>query len=184
MTVANTANGLCLPFVPIHKAPEGGMSVISQSGGVALMLFNFLVDENIGMAKFASIGNKLDLDEVDFLEYFISDPDTEVICLYLESINRGSKFIEAAMQSPKPIVVLKSNTTSAGNKAAMSHTAALSNDDSIIDTAFERAGVIRIHNYHDFFAVVKAFQLPPTKGRKVMVMSPAGDFPSSPRTSA
>ena len=176
VTVANTANGLCLPFVPIHKPPEGGMSVISQSGGVALMLFNFLVDENIGMAKFASIGNKLDLDEVDFLEYFISDPDTEVICLYLESINRGRKFIEAAMQSPKPIVVLKSNTTSAGNKAAMSHTAALSNDDSIIDTAFERAGVLRIHNYHDFFAVVKAFQLPPMKGRKVMVMSPAGGF--------
>lgn len=176
VTVANTANGLCLPFVPLHKAPAGGMSVVSQSGGVALMLFNFLVDENIGMAKFASIGNKLDLDEVDFLEYFIEDPDTKIICLYLESINRGSKFMEVASMSKKPVVVLKSNTTSAGKKAAMSHTAALSNDDVIIDTAFERAGVIRIGNYHDFLAVVKAFQLPPMKGRRVMVMSPAGGF--------
>ncbi len=176
VTVANTANGLCLPFVPLHKAPEGGMSVVSQSGGVALMLFNFLVDENIGMAKFASIGNKLDLDEVDFLEYFISDPDTKIICLYLESINRGRRFLEVAASSHKPIVVLKSNTTSAGKKAAMSHTAALSNDDAIIDTAFGRAGVIRIANYHDFLAVVKAFQLPPMKGRRVMVMSPAGGF--------
>jgi acetyltransferase len=176
VTVANTANGLCLPFVPLHKAPEGGMSVIAQSGGVALMMFNFLVDENIGMAKFASIGNKLDLDEVDFLEYFISDPDTKIICLYLESIERGQRFIEVAMQSPKPIVVLKSNTTNAGRKAAMSHTAALSNDDAILDTAFERAGVIRIHDYHDFFATVKAFELPPMKGRRVMVMSPAGGF--------
>ncbi|HOS96341.1 MAG TPA: acetate--CoA ligase family protein [Deltaproteobacteria bacterium] len=176
VTVANTANGLCLPFVPLHKAPEGGMSVISQSGGVALMLFNFLVDENIGMAKFASIGNKLDLDEVDFLEYFISDPDTKIICLYLESINRGRRFLEVASRSQKPIVVLKSNTTNAGKKAAMSHTAALSNDDAIIDTAFDRAGVIRIGNYHDFLAVVKAFQLPPMRGRRVMVMSPAGGF--------
>ena len=176
VTVANTANGLCLPFVPLHKAPEGGMSVISQSGGVALMLFNFLVDENIGMAKFASIGNKLDLDEVDFLEYLISDPATKIICLYLESIDRGQRFIEIAMRSEKPIVVMKSNTTVAGKKAAMSHTAALSNDETIIDTAFKRAGVIRIHNYHDFIAVVKAFQLPPMKGKKVMVMSPAGGF--------
>ncbi len=176
VTVANTANGLCLPFVPLHKAPAGGMSVVSQSGGVALMLFNFLVDENIGMAKFASIGNKLDLDEVDFLEYFIDDPDTKIVCLYLESINRGKEFMEIASRSTKPIVVLKSNTTTAGKKAAMSHTAALSNDDTIIDTAFERSGVIRIGNYHDFLAVVKAFQLPPMRGRRVMVMSPAGGF--------
>jgi len=176
VTVANTANGLCLPFVPLHKAPLGGMSVVSQSGGVALMLFNFLVDENIGMAKFASIGNKLDLDEVDFLEYFIDDPDTTIVCLYLESINRGRRFMEIASRSTKPIVVLKSNTTSAGKKAAMSHTAALSNDDAIIDTAFERSGVIRIGNYHDFLAVVKAFKLPPMKGKRVMVMSPAGGF--------
>ncbi|HVN72655.1 MAG TPA: acetate--CoA ligase family protein [Desulfomonilia bacterium] len=176
VTVANTANGLCLPFVPLHMAPEGGMSVISQSGGVALMMFNFLMDENIGMAKFASIGNKLDLDEVDFLEYLIADPETKIICLYLESINRGQKFIEVAAKSTKPIVVLKSNTTDAGNKAAMSHTAALSNDETIIDTAFDRAGVIRIQNYHDFLSVVKAFQLPPLKGRRVMVMSPAGGF--------
>jgi len=176
VTVANTANGLCLPFVPLHKAPEGGMSVISQSGGVALMMFNFLVDENIGMAKFASIGNKLDLDETDFLQYLVSDPETGIICLYLESINRGQKFIEIAQQSTKPIVVLKSNTTSAGKKAAMSHTAALSNDETIIDAAFQRAGVIRVENYHDLFAVVKAFHLPPMKGRRVMVMSPAGGF--------
>ncbi len=176
VTVANTANGLCLPFVPLHKAPVGGMSVISQSGGVALMMFNFLVDENIGMSKFASIGNKLDLDETDFLDYLVSDPETDIICLYLESIDRGQKFVEIAQRSAKPIVVLKSNTMGAGKKAAMSHTAALSNDETIIDAAFERAGVIRVENYHDLFAVVKAFQLPSMKGRRVMVMSPAGGF--------
>ncbi len=176
VTVANTANGLCLPFVPLHKAPKGGMSIISQSGGVSLMMLNFLLDENVGMAKFASIGNKLDLDEVDFLEYFAADHETKIICLYLESMDRGHAFIEAAKKIDKPIVVYKSNTTSAGKKAAMSHTAAVSNDEDIIDSALERAGVIRIHNFLDFIAVAKAFQLPPMKGKRIMVMSPAGGF--------
>ncbi len=152
------------------------MSIISQSGGVSLMMLNFLLDENVGLAKFASIGNKLDLDEVDFLEYFGKDHETRIICLYLESMDRGREFIEAAQKIDKPIVVYKSNTTSAGKKAAMSHTAAVSSDEDIIDSAFEKAGVIRIHNFMDFIAVAKAFQLPPMKGKRIMVMSPAGGF--------
>ncbi len=176
VTVANTDNGLCLPFVALHKAPKGEMSIISQSGGVALTMLNYLFDEKIGLAKFASIGNKLDLDEVDFLEYYGNDPQTKIICLYLESIDRGKKFIETARKIDKPIVVYKANTTSAGKKAAMSHTAALSSDEDIINSAFEEAGVIRINNFLDFLEVAKAFQLPPMKGRRIMVMSPAGGF--------
>lgn len=176
VTVANTVNGLCLPFVPLYRPPIGGMSIVSQSGGVGLMMWNLLMEENLGMAKFASIGNKLDLDEVDFLEYLGSDKETRIICFYLESIKRGKEFIQAAEKIDKPIVVFKSNTTSAGKKAAMSHTAALSNDEDIIDAAFEKAGVIRIRNYSDFVSVAKAFQMPPMKGNRIMVMSPAGGF--------
>jgi len=176
VTVANTDNGLCLPFVALHKAPKGEMSIISQSGGVALSMLNYLADEKIGLAKFASIGNKLDLDEVDFLEYFGKDPQTKVICLYLESITRGRKLIETAKAIDKPVVVYKSNTTSAGKQAAMSHTAALSSDEAIIDSAFEEAGIIRITSFLEFIEITKAFQLPPMKGRRIMVMSPAGGF--------
>ncbi len=176
VTVANTDNGLCLPFVALHKAPKGEMSIISQSGGVALTMLNYLFDEKIGLAKFASIGNKLDLDEVDFLEFYGRDPQTRIICLYLESIDRGRKFIETAKKIDKPIIVYKANTTSVGNKAAMSHTAALSSDEAIIDSAFEEAGIIRISNFLDFIEVAKAFHLPPMKGRRIMVMSPAGGF--------
>ncbi len=176
LTVANAANGLCLPFVPLYRPPVGGMSIISQSGGVGVMMWNVIMDENIGIAKFASIGNKLDLDEVDFLKYYGEDPETKYICMYLESIQRGRDLIEAAENIDKPIVIYKSNTTSAGKQAAMSHTAAVSNDEEIIDSAFERAGIIRIHNYHDFFALAKAFKLPPMKGKRIMVMSPAGGF--------
>lgn len=176
ITIANTDNGLCLPFVALHKAPKGEMSIISQSGGVALTMLNYLYDEKIGLAKFASIGNKLDLDEVDFLEYYGNDPQTKVICLYLESITRGKKFIEIAKKIDKPIIVYKANTTAAGEKAAMSHTAALSSDEAIIDSALMEAGIVRINNFLDFMEVTKAFHLPAMKGRRIMVMSPAGGF--------
>lgn len=176
VTVANTANGLCLPFVPSFSPPKGGFSIISQSGGVGLMLWNLMTDDNVGMAKFASIGNKLDLDEVDFLEYFGRDPETRVIGMYLESIPRGDRLIEAASKINKPIIILKSNTTSAGQKAAMSHTAALANNEDIIDAAFERAGIIRISHFNDFISLAKAFELPPMRGNRMMVMSPAGGF--------
>jgi len=73
-------------------------------------------------------------------------------------------------------VVYKSNTTSAGGRAALSHTASLSSDEDIIDAAFEEAGIIRIHNYGDLVAVAKAFELPPMRGNRIMVMSPAGGF--------
>ncbi|OHD64044.1 MAG: hypothetical protein A2176_05475 [Spirochaetes bacterium RBG_13_51_14] len=174
VTVANTDNGLCLPFVPSYPPPKGGLSIISQSGGVGLMLWNFMMDENVGMAKFASIGNKLDMDEVDFLEYFGRDPQTKIIGMYLESISRGKELLSAAEKIDKPIVILKSNTTSAGRKAAMSHTAALSNDDEIIDAAFARAGIIRIAHLNEFISLAKAFDLPPMRGNRLMMMSPAG----------
>ncbi len=173
---ANTANGLCLPFIPINPPFRGGMSIITQSGGVGLMLWNLLTDENVGMAKFISIGNKLDLDETDFLEYLGEDPDTTIICMYLESMSSGSRLIQAARKIRKPIVVYKANTTAAGGRAALSHTASLSSDEDIIDEAFEEAGIIRIRNYGDLVAVAKAFELPPLRGNRIMVMSPAGGF--------
>lgn len=179
LATTNTANGLCLPFIPLYPPAKGGMSVITQSGGVGLTLWNVLADENVGMAKFVSIGNKLDLDEVDFLEYLGQDPETTIICLYLESIRNGSRLIDVAGKIRKPIVVYKANTTAAGGRAALSHTASLSSDEDIIDAAFEEAGIIRIRNYGDLLAVAKVFELPPMRGNRIMVMSPAGDLPSS-----
>ncbi len=176
LTVANTDNGLCLPFVPLYSPPKGGLSIITQSGGLGLMLWNLMKDENVGMAKFASIGNKLDLNELDFLDYFSRDPETKVIAMYLESITDGRRLIEIASKAGKPVIIFKSSTTAAGNKAAMSHTAAVSHDDAVIDAAFERAGVIRIHRFADFISMAKIFKLPPFKGDRLMIMSPAGGF--------
>ncbi len=174
LTLANTASGLCLPFVPSYPVRKGGLSLITQSGGLGLFLWNLLESEQVGMAKFASIGNKLDLDENDFLEYLGTDPETHVIGLYLESIGDGKRLIRIAQQIDKPIIIYKGNTTLAGGRAAMSHTAALSNNEDSIDTAFERAGIIRIDHFRDFISTAKAFALPPMRGKRIMAMSPAG----------
>ena len=174
LTVANTANGLCLPFLPLYPPPKGGLSIITQSGGIGLLMWNFFHDESIGLAKFASIGNKLDLDEVDFINYFATDPETKVIFLYVESINNGQALIEAAARCDKPIIMYKSNTTAAGGKAAVSHTAAISNNEDVINCGMERAGIIRINNFRDLIPLAKAFSLPPMKGKRILAMSPAG----------
>ena len=176
LAVANTDIGLCIPFVPIYMPPKGGLSIITQSGGLGIMLWNILAEEDVGMAKFASIGNKLDIDEVDILKYYGQDPHTKVICIYLESITRGRELCDAAAAIDKPVIILKSNTTATGQKTAVSHTAAISNNDDIVDAAFERAGIIRIDNFHEFVSVAKAFQLPPMRGNRIMLMSPAGGF--------
>lgn len=174
LALADTASGLCLPFVPSYPVRPGGFSLITQSGGLGLFLWNLLQDEQVGLAKFASIGNKLDVDEGDLLAYLGQDPATQVIGLYLESIGDGRRLIELAQSIDKPVIVYKANTTAAGNRAAMSHTAALSNDEAIIDTAFARAGIIRIDHLHDFITTAKAFTLPPMRGKRIMAMSPAG----------
>jgi acetate---CoA ligase (ADP-forming) len=176
LSVANTDIGLCLPFVPTYMPPKGGLSIITQSGGLGIMLWNLLAEEDVGMAKFASIGNKLDLDEVDILKYYGEDPQTKVICIYLESITRGRELCDAAAAIDKPVIILKANTTTSGQKTAVSHTAAVSNNDEIVDAAFERAGIIRIDRFSEFISVAKTFQLPPMRGNRIMLMSPAGGF--------
>ena len=174
LALVNTRHGLCLPFVPTFPVQPGGLSLITQSGGLGLFLFNLLESEQVGLAKFASIGNKLDLDENDFLEYLGADPETRVIGLYLESISDGRRLISLVQQIDKPVIIYKANTTAAGGRAAMSHTAALSNNDDILDAAFERAGIIRIDHFRDFITTAKAFALPPMRGKRIMAMSPAG----------
>jgi acetyltransferase len=174
LTLADTTSGLCLPFVPTFPVKRGTLSLITQSGGLGLFLWNLLDNEQVGLAKFASIGNKLDLDECDFLEHLGTDPNTRVIGLYLENIGNGRRLVELAERIDKPVILYKANTTPAGSRAAMSHTASLANDEAIIDAACARAGIIRIHHLHDFVTTAKGFDLPPMRGNRIMAMSPAG----------
>jgi acetyltransferase len=133
-----------LHFLWKDRFRKGRVSLVVQSGMLSAgFLASILSRTPFGLSKIASIGNKMDIDESDVLEYLIDDPETGVIALYLESIANGRRFYQACRSTDKPIIVLKSGRTEKGARAAMSHTASLAQDDRIVDGALRQAGVIR-----------------------------------------
>ena len=124
---------------------KGDIAFISQSGAMLVAILDWSVSAGIGFSKTISIGNKADISEIDLIEYLGDDPDTNVILCYLESIADGDRFLNVVSEVPKkkPIVILKSGSSSAGAKAASSHTGALAGSDLAYDLAFEQTGAIR-----------------------------------------
>ncbi|MBU1942675.1 MAG: CoA-binding protein [Actinobacteria bacterium] len=176
LTIINTENGLCLPFLTLKKREPGHISVVSQSGGVGLSLMMFLDNAAATFNKFISVGNKVSMDELDFLEYLGDDPGTRVICLFLESVVRGRRFGEVASRIDKPILIYKANTTEAGARTAASHTAALANDDAVVEGMFRQAGIIRVRSIRRLVDMARAFELPPIRGNRIAVVSQAGGY--------
>jgi len=175
LTVINAHTGLCLPFVPVPSdLPHGGASIIAQSGGIGLDFLARLKDDNTGFSKFISVGNKTDLDEVDFLEYLGRDPSTEVICMYLEDVARGRELLETARAVDKPILAYKANVEPLTSESAQSHTAALANNDDVLSGAFEQAGILRVDRLAHLAGYAKVFNLPPLRGNRVALVSPTG----------
>lgn len=173
--VTNLEKGLALPFWPLREDLKvGPVSVLAQSGGVGLSYLGFLAEENIGVNKFVSMGNKLNVDENDLLGYLIQDPGTEIILLYLEGFTDGRRFVEIASRSKKPILVHKSNRFEASASIAHSHTTALFADDSLVDNALEQAGCIRVNTMDEAMDLIKGLTMPPLKGNRLAVVSRSG----------
>jgi acetate---CoA ligase (ADP-forming) len=173
--VANLENGLALPFMPLRPdLTLGPVSILAQSGGVGLSYLNFLADESIGVNKFVSLGNKLNVDENDLLSYLIHDKGTNIILLYLEGFTDGRRFVEIASKSEKPILVYKSNRFQASARIAQSHTAALFSDDRVVNDALEQAGCIRINTLDDAMDYIKSQTMPPLRGDRLAVVSRSG----------
>ncbi|MGO9566205.1 MAG: acetate--CoA ligase family protein, partial [Desulfomonilaceae bacterium] len=173
--IMNSSNGLATPFTTMENVfPRGGVGIIAQSGGVALTFLNMFHGEQLGYSKFAAIGNKLNIDENDLLEYYVEDPDTNVICLYLESVHDGKRLVEIARRSPKPIVVHKANIAPLSQVIAQSHTEALADDDHVVDAAFRQAGMIRFRDMQNYLDFVKILQLPKMMGRNLAIVSRSG----------
>ena len=140
----------------------GRISMVVQSGMLtAGFLVDLMGDRAIGVAKACSIGNKSDVDECDILEYLLHDDETDAIALYLESIPRGRRFIELANQSSKPIVVLKGGKSSAGAKAAMSHTSSLAGNARLQDSVLTSAGVTIAHDFQQMMELTRALAMIP-----------------------
>ncbi len=177
MGVINTAKGLNTTFERDVMPPKGDISIISQSGGVGACLLDWACYYGIGVAKFAFMGDKIDVDDVDLLKYFAKDPDTKVICLYMEGIERGREFIETASEivQTKPILALKGGATKEAARRARSHTASIAGSDIIFDAAFKKAGIIRVGDMEGLLdAAVALSKQPPLRGDNIAIVSNVG----------
>jgi acetate---CoA ligase (ADP-forming) len=173
--VINIENGLCTPFTPLKPMVRlGDISIISQSGGVGMSVLNLMGNEGLGLNKFVSAGNMLNIQTEEFLEYLIEDPVTNYIYLHLEGIRNGRKLMEVARRSRKPILASKANIGQFGKSIASSHTASLSSNDRVVDAAFRQCGIIRINDGTTLGNDLKILQLPPMRGRNLAIISRSG----------
>lgn len=171
----NMENGFCVPFPSLKRiVKNGAVSIITQSGGVGMSALNLMANEGLGLNKFVSVGNKLNINAEDMLEYLINDEGTELIFLYLESIGDGRRMMEIARRSTKPILVFKSNIGKLGRSIALSHTASLASDDKVVDAAFHQAGILRVRDATTLGNNMKILRLPPMRGRRLGVISRSG----------
>ena len=156
---------------------RGGISVISQSGALCTAILDWAAARHLGLSKLISMGNKADLSETDFLNAFAHDDETTVIVGYLESVDSGDAFIKAAeaAASRKPVIIFKAGVTSAGVKAASSHTGSLAGADIAYGAAFKRSGIIRAETFEAMFDYSTAFAMQPLpKGDRVAIITNAG----------
>jgi acyl-CoA synthetase (NDP forming) len=175
--VVNTANGLNTTFERDVMPKKGNISIISQSGGVGALLLDLACFYDIGISKFAFIGEKIDINDVDLLRYFNEDPETKVICLYMEGIEKGREFVEAAREvvKKKPILALKGGVTKEAARRAKSHTASIAGSDIVFDAAFKKSGIIRVGDGEELLNAAIAFSKQPLlRGDNVAIVSNVG----------
>ncbi|MDI6865510.1 acetate--CoA ligase alpha subunit [Thermodesulfovibrio yellowstonii] len=174
--VMNTKNKMNASFAA-ELPPEGRVAFFSQSGALGVAIIDWAIENNFGFSKFVSFGNKADLNETDFLEYFAKDPDTDVILGYIEDVIDGKRFIEIAKEVTKikPVILIKSGATEAGARAASSHTGALAGSDRAFTEAFRKTGIIRTSGIQELFDTAEMFISRKTpKGRKLLIITNAG----------
>ena len=176
--VTSTPFNFTSSFFPLGKIPRGNISYIAQTGNFATHTMRYIATgENFGVARVVGIGNKVDVDESDVLEYYATDPETRAIFVYLESLKSPKRFLEIARETTrhKPIIMLKGGSTEGGSHAAGAHTAALASDDRIIDGALKQAGIVRIYKYSHLILAAKALSVMPLpRGNRVSYLAPSG----------
>ena len=158
-----------------ERPKKGNISLISQSGAIGAIMLDTASSEHIKMAKFISIGNRIDVDEIESLEFLEKDNDTKTIALYIEGIKNGKDFTKIMKKIKKPLIVLKAGKTKQGTKAAESHTTSLAGEPSVYSAIFRQTGAIEAMNIDeimDFSKIMDSQPLP--KGRKVQIITNGG----------
>jgi acetyltransferase len=155
----------------------GDLALISQSGAIATGLVEWAATRAIGFSAIVSLGDGIDVDFGDLLDFFALDRSTRAILLYVESIKDARKFMSAARAAAraKPVVVVKSGRHQLGAKAAMTHTGALAGADAVYDAAFRRAGLLRVIGLDELFAAAKTLgRVKPFPGKRLAILTNGG----------
>jgi len=176
--LTSTPASLTTTFFPLGKVRRGPISYIAQTGNFATHTMKWILTaENFGVARVAGLGNKIDVEDTEVLEYLGGDPETRAILMYAEGFRHPRRFFEAAREvtKKKPVILLKGGRTKAGAERAYSHTASLSGNDSIFDAACRQAGVVRVRRYFDLIHAAKALAFQPLPGgRRLGSLAPSG----------
>jgi len=177
--------GLVAPPVCLNASfaaamPRGGaLAVISQSGAIAAAMAEWGLRRDIGFSAIASVGDQMDVDVGDLLDFFALDRRTQAILLYVESIKDSRKFMSAARAAArvKPVVVVKSGRHDEGRRAAATHTGALAGSDAVYDAAFRRAGLLRVQDMAELFAAAQTLaHCRGVEGSRLAILTNGGGF--------
>jgi acetyl coenzyme A synthetase (ADP forming)-like protein len=170
------AKSLCATFCTPFDV-QGKAALSSQSGGIGMAIIGFSRSTKMGVSAIVGLGNKSDIDEDDLLAFFEQDDSTQVIAQHCEDLKDGRAFAEAAkrVSKKKPVIVLKAGRTSAGAKAASSHTGALAGNDKIYEDVLRQSGVIRARSLRQLLEFARGVPVLPTpKGENVVIITGAG----------
>lgn len=155
----------------------GDLALISQSGAIAAGMIEWAARRSLGFSAVVSVGNQIDVDLGDLLDYFAADPATRSIVLYIESIPDAAKFMSAARAAAraKPVIVIKSGRHAQGAAAALTHTGALAGSDAVYDAAFRRAGLVRVNDLDELFDAAETLgHVRPFKGNRLGILTNGG----------
>jgi acetyltransferase len=175
--------GIMMPRVNLnasfaaHMPRSGNLALISQSGAIAAGMVDWAAQKSVGFSGIVSIGDQLDVDIADLLDYFALDRDTGAILLYVEAIGNARKFMSAARAAArvKPIVVVKSGRMAQGARAAATHTGALAGADDVYDAAFRRAGMLRVFDLRELFDCAETLgRLKTPDGKRLAMLTNGG----------
>jgi len=174
MGYKNAADGLDASFV-FGVPRKGSLSLISQSGALGIGMIYLANNEFVGVSKIIGVGNKIDIDDDDLIDYFAQDPDTKVIGLYIEGVKDGRAFMNSIKACDKPVLVVKAGRSSAGARAASSHTGSMAGSDKIYGAAIKQAGGIRCRDIVELFDMARALDgQPPTQGNRIGIITNGG----------
>jgi acetyltransferase len=160
-----------------HLPAAGNLALISQSGAIAAGMVDWAAQRAVGFSGIVSIGDQLDVDIADLLDYFALDKGTQAILLYIEAIKDARKFMSAARAAAriKPVVVVKSGRMAQGAKAAATHTGALAGSDAVYDAAFQRAGMLRVSDLRELFDCAETLgRLKSPPGKRLAILTNGG----------